>query len=265
MGKPNHRKSAPPVPPASPCTQGEATGAVDFDGEPGPTGDDAVASADPRRKLRLEWIEAGSLEGNPLNWRRHPESQVKALRDAIDDEEIGWAGACLYNERTGRLIDGHARKSAVSPTDVVPVLVGNWSENAEKQILATLDPLAGMARGDEEAYRSLIETTTTDSLHLRELMRLTAKENVGQLDGTDGDGDGAAAASGDSPVPEMELQPFEHYDYVVLLFRNDQDFSQVCERLGVDDVKVTYPAGLQKIGLGRVVDGAKALEKLRQS
>jgi hypothetical protein len=31
--------------------------------------------------LRLEWVEAESLDDNPRNWRRHPEKQMAALRD----------------------------------------------------------------------------------------------------------------------------------------------------------------------------------------
>ncbi len=101
-----------------------------------------------KSKLRLEWIEAGSLSPNPSNWRRHPDGQMAALRGVIADPEIGWAGALLFNERTGRLIDGHARHKVVDPKSLVPVLMGSWSEAAEKKILATLDPLAGMAIAD---------------------------------------------------------------------------------------------------------------------
>ena len=95
--------------------------------------------------LRLEWVQAGSLADNPNNWRKHPDGQMSALKNVISDPDIGWAGACLYNERTKRLIDGHARKSAVDAKTLVPVLVGSWSDAAEKKILLTLDPLADNA------------------------------------------------------------------------------------------------------------------------
>lgn len=106
--------------------------------------------------LRLEWIEAGQLAENPRNWRRHPAEQTAALRELLQDPEIGWAGVLLFNERTGRLIDGHARKGAVTPTTRVPVLIGSWSEAAEAKILATLDPLAAMAERDDKALAALV-------------------------------------------------------------------------------------------------------------
>ena len=62
------------------------------------------------------------MADNPRNWRRHPEGQTAALRDVLADAEVGWAGALLYNERTKRLIDGHARKAVVDPKASVPVL-----------------------------------------------------------------------------------------------------------------------------------------------
>ena len=60
----------------------------------------------------------------------------------------------------------------------------------------------------------------------------------------------------------MECQPFEHYDCVTLMFRNDQDFQQACELLGIQKVQIEYPGGLRKIGIGRCADGAKAIERL---
>jgi hypothetical protein len=53
--------------------------------------------------LRLEWRTPAELAENPRNWRSHPQGQAAALDGLLD--EVGWAGALLYNERTGRLID----------------------------------------------------------------------------------------------------------------------------------------------------------------
>jgi hypothetical protein len=119
--------------------------------------------------LRLEWIEAGSLDENPLNWRRHPDNQMAALKDVLDDPEIGWAGACLWNERTKRLVDGHARRASVDPSTPIPVLIGSWSEEAEKKILLTLDPLAGLAVPDEANLRTLLGDVTFGQESLRGL------------------------------------------------------------------------------------------------
>ncbi|MCX5682339.1 MAG: hypothetical protein NT049_01470, partial [Planctomycetota bacterium] len=45
---------------------------------PGATPPTAPA-APAKPPLRLEWIEAGSLTENPLNWRRHSQEQLQSL------------------------------------------------------------------------------------------------------------------------------------------------------------------------------------------
>jgi len=211
------------------------------------------------RPIRLEWIEAGSLAENPHNWRRHPPSQLRALSDLIHDPAVGWAGVLLFNERTGHLIDGHARKAAAQADELVPVLVGNWSPEAEKKILATLDPLAALAGGDSDAYDELTRGLDVDSLFVRDVIDGVAQVLRGEQDDDGDDGDGERH---EHTVPELEMQPFEHYDYIVLVFRDNQDFSRACELLDIG--RRAYPVrdSFTKVGLGRIVDGAKALEKL---
>lgn len=118
--------------------------------------------------LRLEWRTADELDVHPDNWRRHPERQTAALRDVID--EIGWAGVLLYNERTNRLIDGHARKAIARPDEQLPVLVGDWDIDDEHKILATLDPIAAMAETDADALEAVIQTIGTESEAVQALL-----------------------------------------------------------------------------------------------
>src|SRR5437868_5631096 len=80
--------------------------------------------------LRLEYRYPAELDDNPANWRLHPDSQLRALEDVIN--EVGFADALLFNERTGRLLDGHARKKVAKPGEKVPVLIGSWNEEQEK-------------------------------------------------------------------------------------------------------------------------------------
>ncbi|MHC2066849.1 ParB N-terminal domain-containing protein [Bremerella sp. T1] len=56
----------------------------------------------------------------------------------------------LYNEATGRLIDGHARKK-IAKDERVPVLIGSWSKEQEPLILASLDPLAAMIDANSDS------------------------------------------------------------------------------------------------------------------
>lgn len=127
--------------------------------------------------LRLEYRTPAELKENPSNWRTHPDAQVAALGDVIAD--VGWAGACLFNERTGRLIDGHARKKvAMTRGDKrVPVLVGSWTEEQERKILATLDPLSAMASADAAKLQALLAEVAGGSAAVDAMLKELAAAN----------------------------------------------------------------------------------------
>jgi hypothetical protein len=74
--------------------------------------------------------------------------------------------------------------------------------------------------------------------------------------------DGGPGVEPDEEIPEMALQAFEEYNYLVLVFRNSQDWQGICDLLGIKREAVTL-GRVRKVGLGRVLDGADILEKLR--
>jgi DNA modification methylase len=120
--------------------------------------------------LRLEYRSPAELAENPKNWRRHPASQIAALGGVLS--EVGWDGACLYNEATGRLIDGHARRKVAleQGAATVPVLVGSWTPEQEAKILATLDPVGGMATADPVALDALLREVNTGCAELQQML-----------------------------------------------------------------------------------------------
>ncbi|MEM1207780.1 MAG: hypothetical protein AAGI54_00805 [Planctomycetota bacterium] len=107
------------------------------------------------KPLELVWAMPESIRGNPRNWRKHPEAQREAIAASIDSS--GWAGALLYNATTERLIDGHGRLEGADPTQPVPVLVGRWSEDQERVVLAQLDTITNMAEPDADALSALLD------------------------------------------------------------------------------------------------------------
>lgn len=162
----------------------------------------------PERNLRLEWLTADQLDDNPMNWKFHPDAQKAGLTQSLSS--VGWAGALLYNERTHRLVDGHARKG-LRPGEPMPVLVGSWTEEQERLILATLDPLGAMAEDDPAAMRDLLASIDADALGLASdpeddslaqlLEQLADRAAAGLVAGlasaaADDDGAGRAAAGG---------------------------------------------------------------------
>ena len=137
---------------------------------------DAIRISDRIKELRR--VRARDLLPNPKNWRRHPKSQVDALRGLLT--EVGYADALLARELSDgklMLIDGHLRRQT-TPDVLVPVLVLDVTEEEADKILATHDPLAAMAESDAERLKVLLATVQTDSDAVQELLRRTAGERL---------------------------------------------------------------------------------------
>lgn len=133
-----------------------------------------------KQPLRLEWRRRGDLHESDLNWRVHPPEQMQVLSEAM--QQVGWAGALLFNESTGRLVDGAARlKVSEDPNELLPVLVGNWTEEQEKLILATLDPLAAIADTDKGRLHALLAGLTETDGALGEFLDSLAENEKLEL------------------------------------------------------------------------------------
>jgi len=128
------------------------------------------------QNLRLEWIDPKTLTPNPSNWRVHPPAQREALAGVLS--EVGWAGALLWNERTSRLVDGHLRLDVAlrENRDAVPVLIGNWTDAQEKEILATLDPIAAMAEADSAQLDALLREVNSGSAAVMDMLAGLAED-----------------------------------------------------------------------------------------
>lgn len=114
------------------------------------------------------------LLANPHNWRIHPRVQQDAIEGALN--EIGWVQNVIVNERTGHVIDGHARVAiAISRGEpLVPVAYVDLDENEERIVLLSFDPLGNMALVDQQMFDELVaETAVRDEALLALLQGLT--------------------------------------------------------------------------------------------
>ena len=115
---------------------------------------------------------------NPRNWRIHPLSQQDALKGVL--EEVGWVQQVIINKRTGNLIDGHLRcqLAAREGNKTIPVLYVDIDEAEEELVLATLDPIAGMAATDKAKLDKLFQDINSDNENVQKLISEIA-ENEG--------------------------------------------------------------------------------------
>lgn len=64
-------------------------------------------------------------------------------------------------------------------------------------------------------------------------------------------------------IPKMECQAFEHHDYLVFMFHDLRDWMQALQLVGVKEVDYSISRTSRKIGVGRVINGKRLLEKLQ--
>lgn len=106
-----------------------------------------------RRACRRAPVE---LVPNPRNWRTHPREQRRALAGALG--EVGWVVEVLVNQTTGIVVDGHLRielaLSRHEPT--VPVTYIELTEEEERLVLTSRDPLSAMATAEQEQLASVL-------------------------------------------------------------------------------------------------------------
>lgn len=132
------------------------------------------------RVKELIFLPASELKPNPRNWRKHPEAQRKAIQGAL--AEIGYADAILARKLESgdyEIIDGHLRAES-TPGQKVPVLVLDVNEQEADKLLATLDPLAQMAKTDRDMLEGLLKSIQFSDNEFGSLLARVAKQN--QLD-----------------------------------------------------------------------------------
>ena len=118
--------------------------------------------------------EPDQLLANPFNWRIHPTNQQNALSGVL--KEIGLVQNVVANRTTGHLVDGHLRVMLAMRENqpVVPVTWVELSEEEERLILASLDPLAAMATADAGALDALLSSVQSGETAVQAMLEQLA-------------------------------------------------------------------------------------------
>lgn len=202
-----------------------------------------------RNRMRLEWRNPRTLQPNEKNWKQHPPTQREAFSLFFD--EVDWAGALLFNERTGRLLDGHMRQQEALERnlDAVPTLIIDVPEEVENKILANVDPIGTLFNEDVKARQLLLDSIGDNAV-------------VSLLDKSE-DGGATALLKRVQRLPEggISLVPGERYNYVMLIFNSEIDWVAAQDHFELKRVKCAFTSA---VGMGVVVDGSKYLAKVYQ-
>lgn len=220
-----------------------------------------------QKTMRLEWMPPQQLAPNDLNWKVHKLPQRKALRAFMEELEerrsdsqqpsSPWAGALLFNERTGRLLDGHMRlmESLERGDNLAPVLVVDVDEATENLILRFLDQIGTMFDYDEKMLSTLDDLVAVESDVLKQLLGGDAEETEADED------EEPEFKRKQVPPGGLALPLGVKYDYVVLLFKTELDWNAAMDHFGIERQMCPFSG---TVGIGRVVDGSAYLYRIRR-
>lgn len=101
---------------------------------------------------------ASEFQDHGKNWRIHPEAQKRGVVKILD--LVGKVAPLLayHSEQYGglTLYNGHLRKN-LDPDETWPVAIADLTDDEAKFVIATLDPVTGMADIDYDILEELVE------------------------------------------------------------------------------------------------------------
>ena len=203
-------------------------------------------------------VDPATLKPNPKNPNRHSAHQIQLLASII--QEQGWRGPITVSKRSGLIVRGHGRLEAalLMSATVVPVDYQDYGSEAEElaDLLAD-NRLAELAELDEDELKRLLESIRESDPSFDIELTGFMQDEIDRLYKVE-------AADDVETVPRMEIQAFEHHDYLVFMFHDLRDWMLALQLLGVGEVDFSITRKTKKIGLGRVLHGKRILELARR-
>ena len=196
------------------------------------------------------------VKPNKENPNEHTESQVALLADFI--KILGWRYPIVVSNLSGLIVSGHCRWLAAKRLGLkeVPVDYQDFKTKADEMMQLLADNrIPELSSRNNDLLAKVFVSVGKLNCNLaaagygpKLVDEIIKKAAIKQ--GVQGEAD-----------PQMELQPYEHYDYIVLMFKNLHDWMRAVQLFGIKDVNFSIIEKKKRIGLGRVVDGARILRE----
>ena len=209
-------------------------------------------------KIQIVYKKIGDLKPYKKNAKKHPKDQVERIANSI--KEFGFLEhRAVAIDKDGYVVEGHGRILGAKKAGLKEVPTVCLDEMTEEQI---------------KAWR-MIENKTAESIYDEKIL----KEELSELtDIFDMEIFGFAMDVLEDEMLEVEPDVKfteilnEENNYIVLKFNNKIDWINAMGLFGVEKVKAhpTKKGGNKKsfglrAGVGRVLDGVKAIERLQNN
>lgn len=206
------------------------------------------------------------------NSREHSDMQLEQIMQSII--EFGFTNPLLVDSEYN-LIAGHGRLEAVkrlnrytykdSPVTALPcIIVDGLTESQKKALVIADNSIALNATWNEELLKQELNDIQAsmpifffDNNELDKLFEET-NELVQEI-----------STENEKFIPNIDVKPNEHWDYICFVFSNLQDWLAVCAKLGVSkayyDRYDSKGKAIKKVGVGRMIKGEKLLDLLEKN
>lgn len=202
-------------------------------------------------------VEVSALVENPRNPNKHPDRQVELLAKIIKRQ--GWRHPVTVSNKSGFIVHGHGRIAAarVLKEKEIPVDFQDYETEAQEwEDLLADNKIAELAEIDDglaaellkelEAVNAEIELTGFSDNEIEKIINTIDKKDREE-----------------KPEIEFSEELHESSNYIVLYFENDIDWLQALTLFELKTVKaLDSKPGYEKMGIGRVLDGAEALNSI---
>jgi hypothetical protein len=212
-------------------------------------------------EMRNRVIEMKQIDSSEI----HPKVQGNMMHVILKDIGISGALVAYYSERNDgalTIIDGHMRKNMGGQW---PVCITDLTDEEADKLLTVHDPVgmlavrdtqkfedlrAGLEEIDKGIQAGLEQLFGSEEPHDEEKPPVEQQQTQDELE---------------EKIPEMELQPYEHYDYVLVLARNTTEWNELCDILQLRREEGSPDVRYSKVGLGRGVPASKLLQLLKSN
>lgn len=192
-------------------------------------------------KMNITYKHVDDLIPYKNNPRIINKKAINAVATSI--KKFGFRQSILIDGKN-EIINGHTRHLAavkLGMTHVPCVVVDDLTEEQIKALRIADNKVAEYSEWDDNALR--LELMEIENFSLSD-MGFEDEELV----------DLNKEKEKEKMIKEMELKEFEHYDYLVFVYRDQRDFLNACSKFGIEKVDAGY-GKTKKIGIGRVLDG----------
>jgi hypothetical protein len=215
-------------------------------------------------KPTIQEIQFSKINPAPYNPRQRltpADHEYQTIKNSI--HEFSLVELPVWNKRTGNLVAGHTRLDILKADGEksAPCVIVDLPADREKALNITLNNPHVAGKWDDVGLAALLREIEQGMPDLYDGLDMAPLNQEIDLAGG-ADDEELELEEGIGP-PEMELLPFESYNYFVLFFKDAREFEAAAEHFGLAETKVPGYVGKKTIGLGRVIDGAGYLRRLR--